>query len=84
MYVYIYIYVCVNILLNLTEAISGIEPGTLRLEQGKRRWLDRSATAPTHSTAQQWYASYANGSHPISFAKVTQHTSTKQRRVATR
>ena len=73
-----------NLLLTLTEANPGIEPGTLRLEQCKRQWLDRSATAHTHNIAQKWYVSYENGSHPISFTLVIQHTSTKQCRVATR
>ena len=39
---------------NLTEANPGIELGILRLEQRKRRWLDRSTTAPTHNIAQKW------------------------------
>ena len=72
-----------NLLLTLTVANPGIEPGTLRLEQRKRRWLDRFTTATINSFAQKWYyVSYANASRLISFAII--HTSINQRRVATR
>ena len=73
-----------NLMPALKEANPGIESGTVRLEQRTRRWLDLSATASTHSIAQKWYVSYANGSHPISITIVIQYTSAKQRRVATR
>ena len=56
-----------NLMLKITEANLGIEPSSLRNEQRKHRWLNRTATAPTHNIVHKRYVSYVNGLHPISF-----------------
>ena len=45
-------------MLPLTEANPGNETKNPRLEQSRRLWLDRSATAPTHDINQKIRIAY--------------------------
>ena len=73
-YIYIYIYIYLHIYIYINEFNVNFNRSTPwhrtrdpQIDQRKKRWLDRLATAPTHRIAQKWSVSIVNGSHPISF-----------------